>query len=388
VDNNAPVTGATPLRLELRGPERGAVNEAVAYELDITNTTSRPLENVILRDQLDPGWRHTSGENPITRNISTIPAGQTVTVPIRLIPTQAGQLCQTITAETADRQRVATKKCFIAGAAGQTGTVPPGGVGIGPAFKVALRGPGREMELGQDAKFVVELVNTGDAVLPEVNVAVKFDPELRLLQSTFTEPQYGFKQDVNNNVLTYTFKNIGPRQSLPQALEIVVKASKLTAPGKQACAFASATSGNVPLADQACVMITPPRAAAPTAGSKTELTITRNSPQQVRVGTEHSLAVLVVNNGSAPDRDIRLAISLPEQVSVNQNDVQTILAFKLDGKTLVFDPIPELAPRETRTVTIKFKTEQAGNGQFQARAITTEQPAGVTAQEALQIYVN
>ncbi|MDX1963894.1 MAG: hypothetical protein SFX18_12120 [Pirellulales bacterium] len=121
----------SPIRLTLVGPRSGPVNTPVRFQLDITNVGSTALENVALTNRLDPGWRHSTGLSTIKRTLPAIQAGQTVTVPIEILPTQAGRLCQSITAETASGQPATVRECFDALPAAGTGTVTPAPVNPG-----------------------------------------------------------------------------------------------------------------------------------------------------------------------------------------------------------------------------------------------------------------
>jgi hypothetical protein len=64
------------------------------------------------------------------------------------------------------------------------------------------------------------------------------------------------------------------------------------------------------------------------------------------------------------------------------------LAYRLEGRTLRFDPIAELQPRETRQITLKFRANQDGTAIFRANVASQELPQGVEKQAVIEIYTN
>ncbi|MDX1963895.1 MAG: hypothetical protein SFX18_12125 [Pirellulales bacterium] len=244
------------------------------------------------------------------------------------------------------------------------------------------------MAVGEEQTFSVEIANTGDVAIPELRVVLRIDEQFQLTQTRYQEERYGFQRDPVNRTFNYVFKNLQPKESLNKPLDFVLRAVRQTAPNQQARIDVTVTAGGVPLADQKLLAITPPRAASATAGSRTDLALTRDNPPQIQLGTRQKISIVLSNSGSVADKNVQLLVSLPDLVTFQETDITSKVRMSIEGNVVRFDPLPELPAGQSVLVTIGYQAAKVGTGQFTARFVSQEQPQGQTRTENLQVFDN
>jgi uncharacterized repeat protein (TIGR01451 family) len=86
----------------------------------------------------------------------------------------------------------------------------------------------------------------------------------------------------------------------------------------------------------------------------------------VEVGEETTYQVKVTNVGSKTETDIRLVCTLPEQMEFK--GAQAPAVHHVQGRTIVFDPLPQLTPRADVVYHVHVKALAAGDVRFKAQA--------------------
>src|SRR5260370_33506020 len=69
-------TVAAPLLLVLTAPQTAHRSQSVPFEIRVTNNTTEPMSNVVLRAQIPPGFQFMEG-NVVEADVGTLPANAT-----------------------------------------------------------------------------------------------------------------------------------------------------------------------------------------------------------------------------------------------------------------------------------------------------------------------
>ncbi len=118
----------------------------------------------------------------------------------------------------------------------------------------------------------------------------------------------------------------------------------------------------------------------------------------VEKGGETTYEIRVVNTGSKADADIRIACELPKQFEFvsatgpTQGLERIGIDFKPADKepknmrTVVFDPIAELAPRTEAVFKVKVKAIGTGDARFKASLTSKHLTSPVVKEESTRVY--
>ncbi|MGC4002057.1 MAG: hypothetical protein QM811_02460 [Pirellulales bacterium] len=316
-----PAPATAPIRLTLNGPETAQVGQEVVFNLDVQNLSEREMTRLVIRDQFDEGLQFAAGENPVIRQLEPLPAGRKTSVRIPLRVLRPGRLCQTVIVTTPDGAQSTAQACVNGVAAGG---VPGGGVGgINDLPKLTLNilsNRDRVMQMGDRVTYTFELINPTTETVRDIQVVASFDPELKPERST---PGIDTKLDPATGKLTWIIPELKPNSKQDPPLQVqTLPLDRPTQPNKPARIGAQALVNGQPIFQELNVEITTPRAATTTAGSKSQLGVTLiTAGEQIRVGTVYEMALAIDNVGSAPDRNLQLTVTLPEQVSIKDSDI-------------------------------------------------------------------
>ncbi|MFL5240912.1 MAG: hypothetical protein ACJ8FY_02285 [Gemmataceae bacterium] len=152
------------LQVQVKGPARSLVSQENEYRLEVTNTGAIPLTGLKLTTALPLNLEPALGESSVDRTASRLPewsrsslsAGQTWTVPIRLRGVAAGEgVLQTLVQADRGLKARAATAVRIDGAAGLT-------------LEVAVKD--NPLEVGAETDYEIRVVNQGSA--PCTNLSV------------------------------------------------------------------------------------------------------------------------------------------------------------------------------------------------------------------------
>lgn len=95
----APATTSTAGVVELRvqGPDRATVGQEVTFVISITNRSTAPLGNLLVKDTFDRGFQHAVGQGAVERDLpGTLQPGETKTIGVVFKIVQPGRWCHTV----------------------------------------------------------------------------------------------------------------------------------------------------------------------------------------------------------------------------------------------------------------------------------------------------
>jgi uncharacterized repeat protein (TIGR01451 family) len=346
---------AAAIEMRLTGPDKATVGQQVRFELDIVNHGDTQVTGLVLKDRFDDGFVHATASSPIQVELKPFAPNQGQKIGITFKVAKAGRLCHTVELSGPNGVNQTRQACLEA-----TNPAPPSK----PALSLKISGP-KTAHVGETALFTIEVKNTGDAKIANLRVANSFDS--RLLEAKAADPD--FQQ--TGSELSWVLATLDPGQSAQRQVKF-----NCLADGR-VCDKATASDGmEMTLGDEACLEIAP---AEPPPGAGGKLSITaaaRANP--IKVGSDTSFVITVSNAGPNPEQKVALVVKIPEQMQYVEGAAQNPTKVGVvDGQTVRFEPIAQLAAGEKVTFEVRAHANRAGEAAFHAEATspTTPQPA-------------
>ena len=384
-------------RVEVRidGPPQVQVGGQAKFLISITNRGNVPTGKLTIKDRLDPGFEHPVAiRGAIERELESLRPGETQEVDVTLTATRDGRLCHTVEVIGPEGVRAKAEGCVTAvgaagGAPGLQPTPPPSlepspspepspqptrppaeppksDTGAEPAplepgpstrippaeraqppvesvqppaeplgradVSVRVSAP-REVTEGEVARFFIDVTNTGERPLTNVEVVNRYDPELA---PDAASDEYR----IRGTTLSWTLDRLAAGQTMP--LEMHCKTQRAA---EAACNRVTVTSAEGARAEgEACVKVRP---------APSELSIAvadLRDPVAVKKGLTYE--VRVTNRGRTSARSLALTATVPEGMIADPIGTSGPpgVEYFIEGQTVQFQALGE-SPRASRRPT-------------------------------------
>jgi uncharacterized repeat protein (TIGR01451 family) len=376
---------ASPVKLNLLGPTTAATGQEVKFQLELTNTSNAPLNTATLNVEFDPGLENKLGASPIKREMTDpIPPGRSLLLNLPFMATRPGQQCINVTVTTLTGAPAQARSCLNV-----VGATP--GIGNPPRVSLKVTPTARQAPLGSEQRVIIEVENAGNEPLNDLTIETAFSPELTMIAASpeYSVPAYGLKINRPAGTISFSGFKVAPNGRLTPPLEIGFKSVNLTPPNKPALIRVNALANGQPFTQDTTIEVTPPQAAAPTAGSKTQMEFSKSEVgQQIKVGNRYRYSIVVNNIGSAADRNVQLTVKLPDQVQIVPNGINVQPA-NVTGQVITFPPIDEVKPNaRPLPYLIEVTAAQPGDGAFEATLTSQGQPQPQKISDPVRFYTN
>lgn len=111
---------------------------------------------------------------------------------------------------------------------------------------------------------------------------------------------------------------------------------------------------------------------------------TLDDADPVEVGKPVTYTIRVKNEGDAPDQDIQITATLPEQMNFENADGPT--ESSQEGATVTFQPLDELKPGEEAEYTVTANVQSAGAAQLKVELVSQSFTSPVETAEPTRLY--
>ena len=330
------------LNIAITGPTQAVVGQDVTFEARVTNSSGAALTALTIVEKYDLGLDHASrapnGARVIESDLGDLGPGASGRVDVTFRVLQPGDLCHTIEVHNASGILASAKACLTAVAQGAP-VVPPGGP---PKLSLTKTGPVR-VEVGQQASFAIVVTNVGQTPATNVKLVDHYDSAFRPLQSTKDS-----SWNEQTAELTWVFDRLAAGKSL--TFQVVCNCQE---PSANSCNQATVTSregGNAQ--SEACLEIRAPDGVA---------VLLSEDPDPVVVGNNTAYLVRVTNYAKTADQDLTVVVTLPDALTPLQVGTKGPAKYQVDGQSVRFDPVTEIAPNDTLSFTVFGTAERPGN---------------------------
>jgi uncharacterized repeat protein (TIGR01451 family) len=104
----------------------------------------------------------------------------------------------------------------------------------------------------------------------------------------------------------------------------------------------------------------------------------------VEVGGDTTYEIHVINQGSKTATNLRLAALIPSGMEAQRADGPARV--NIQGKKVLFDPLPRLAPQGDTMYRIYVRGTQPGDKRIQIQMVSDEIPQPVLKEESTHVY--
>lgn len=319
-------------------PKAVDICDPITFRYVVKNTGSGAVRGLRLRDELPRGLTTADGKQIVATEVGDLAEGQAKEVTVKLAANQVGDFTSRAVTEGQDELRAQSN---------QTTTAVRQ-----PKLTVKIAGPESEY-VDERVTYQVTVKNEGEAPARQARLQVQTDRNATVLRVSKTSSGATAPR-IDGNTLTWDLGDLGPGQSDVVSLTTVARATHMMVEQK-----------HVATASHAC-----PRggdfARSTTASIVTEVLsipalllemVDKQDP--VQVGANEVYSIIVLNQGEAEDRDVKVVCRLPE--GLNYVDSSGPTKATADGPTVTFGPIDRLGPKEKATWTVTAKATKAGD---------------------------
>lgn len=311
----------------ITGPESVQMGEQAAFTIQVKNEGSGAAQKVKIHIVLPAGLQHPEAKNgpAVEAELPALGAGETRAVQLFTTAVKPGvQTCElTVAADT----------CAPVTAKSVTMVQQP-------MLELRVSNPGKAM-VRSEPVFTLEVANPGNATTPGVQAAASFPEGLE-----FVSASDGGNYEPGTRTVTW---NLGP-QAAGTKKNVTLKLRAGVA-GKIAVRALTQSTGAKLKAEAESVLNVQ---GVPAVNFEVV-----NIENPAEVGKEVTYEIRVLNQGTCPLTNVRLAAALSEGLSVV--NVNSPVKHQTNGQTVVFDPVVRLAVKADVVLRIKAKGTTAGD---------------------------
>jgi hypothetical protein len=333
----------------MTGPPAGVLGIPVTFQITLHNPGSGAATNVLLSAQFDQAFEHETRANPVELKIGALGAGETRTIPLTLVPRQAGRYQVRATA-TADGGLQAKAEAAVSVEAAR--------------LTAAIAGP-RLRNLDRPAVFQIRVTNPTQMALAGVVIHDPLPAELG-----FTSATEG-GQFLNGEVTW----NLGTLQPLEQKqVELITRCMRIAPRVVNAVTVTAEPNVRVPA--ETALEIT----GLPAFGIKLS-----DVGNPAEVGGKISYRIEVTNQGSLPGDEVEVMAVAPFQEKIiDANGPSTP---RINGQTVAFPVVNGVQPKQTLVYIVNVQAIQPGDVRFQVQVKAKTLAEPVTEEQSTTIYV-
>ena len=364
------------IQIVKQAPSEGNVCLPILVKYTVRNTGSGAAENVVLVDNLEDGLTTVAGEEQVRQEMGTIPPGEAREVEVQLKSAKTGD--------------------FGSRAAAIVGEKEVRSNSVNTTFRAA------ELELafaGPDAEYVnrpmpyrLTVKNVGDAIAENGRVTVTLPPGVDVIR--IDEPELATAKEP-------------AAEEVAEKIAGALAASQLDethlqwqlgdfAPGQEATMRFTAVSHTgqelkyAAAATFVCAGAQEDEVAA-TATTRTDiialpalLVFAVDNEDPIRINSEVVYSIGVLNQGDAPDSNIAVIATLPEQLEFVEATGPTKAT--AEGKKITFEKLKELPAGERVTWQVRAKANKEGDVRLKVETTSDAFTKAVRSEEPTRLF--
>ncbi len=325
------------LRLKATAPAQAILYESIPFHIDITNTGTAPLRNVVLTDELPTGLEFVSGkpepkpEKPLTWKLGDLLPHQTRRIDYQVISKQTGTL---------------RNKAKVTAAGGVSAT-DSAAVTVGKAeVKIDTSGPARRL-VHRPIPYHITVRNLGTVPLTNVQVSDELPRERGV---EFLHASLGGRRE--GGFVRWSLGTLPPGEQRTMLMILRVSES-----GRMW--NAATVRADHDLSAKAISEVTYIHAPSTPA-----IEIDKET-DSLRVGQKASYTIRLFNPGKKRIMNLHVVAVVPEEMSIlTQRGATTA---QREGQTIRFDPLDALEGGEEKVYTIEAEAKKAGKADLRVR---------------------
>jgi uncharacterized repeat protein (TIGR01451 family) len=308
------------------------------YRYKITNSGTGEAKDLTITDPLPEGFRTEDGKQEAKFQVASLAAGKSQQFEVKVFASEAGEFSSRATAEGEGELSATSAK--------------PATTIHAAELEIAAEGPAVQNS-GEPATYHVTVTNNGETKAQQVRLSGELAQNIRVLKTSdpYEEADLGF---------VWALGDLEAGQSRKLWIRLIGREQgEMTHKFAASSACARDREAELARAEVSTEVISLPALALATADAQ----------DPVQVGEQVAYDVAVVNEGTAPAKNIRVVAHLPDQMKLA--DVTGYNEGKADGNKITFPEVKELAPGESLEWRITADVEKGGNSKLEVQ-LTSE----------------
>lgn len=312
------------------GPEDACPGDMLTYTVRVTNKGSCTAYDVVVTDNVPEGLEHASGMKTLTFRIGNLAPCETKCLNIGLCANTRGRVCNNVVVTACNANQTSCECCTTI---------------CKYCCEVTKDGP-KEVKIGQNADYTITVTNVGDRSLTDVVVTDCAPNGTSIVSANGAT--------ITGNRATWRIEELksGEKINLPITLTTCTpgcycnRVSVTNCQGCGCCAETMTRWRGTP-ALNICVV---------------------DMEDPICVGDNTSYRVVVTNQGSELDNNVRVVLRFPRQIV----PVSAVGASpgQVSGQTVTFAPYSPLAPRQTIEYRIDARAKEAGDARIKVEVMS------------------
>jgi uncharacterized repeat protein (TIGR01451 family) len=352
-------TGSSLMRISVRepklilkasAPEKVLVGDAATIMLTVSNPGDGPADQVKVHAMLSEGLEHARG-NKVDFEVGNLNPGESRSVQLICATKTGGEQKCEAQAEAEGGLKAQDRAAINV---------------IMPRLDLAMVGPGLRY-LDRKATYTFKVTNPGDASATNVSVNESLPPGFKFLSATD-----GGRHDFSTRTVSWFLGEVGPGQTKEVKMEVL--------------AVNVGEHHHKAIAQAARSLKTETELLTRVEGLSAILLEVVDTEDPIEVGADTAYEIRVTNTGSKTETDIKLVATIPAQMEFK--NVQGPCKAHAEGNTVVFDPLPKLAPRADAIFRVNVTARQPGDVRFKLSVTSTNLVEPIIEMEATRIYAD
>lgn len=235
---------------------------------------------------------------------------------------------------------------------------------LAPRLAASITGPSLRY-LDRPATFVISVDNNGTTAATNIDFVAHLPPGMRYVNST----QKGY-YDQALHAVKWGLYELPVQRADP--IELTLLPVEL---GPQSLSFIATADLGLKAEAKHTVNV----------DGLAELSFTIGQDKRtIETGTSSTYWVQLTNVGNKPDRDVQLAVQLPNGAVLK--DVKAQVKYRAEGNQIVFDAVPEMRNKDQYTYRFEVQHNQPGTQIVRTQLTSANWPVAVIKEEGTLVY--
>lgn len=337
------------LAIRMTAPNEVMIGQEQRVKIELRNPGSGDATGVMLFENVPQNVKHAAGP-ALEFEIGTLRAGETRELELVLLAEKAGKVTNVLSARAEGNLQVQQQVEFEV---------------IAPGLAVGVNGPERRY-LERPATYEVSIENPGTASARDIQLTTKLPKGLKFVRANnmgeydaATHTVYWSLAELPKGERGTVELVAMPVETGPQTLEVEGHASRQG------------------LSDQAKQSIV-------VEGLAAIMFQVRDLEDPIEVGRETGYEIRVVNQGTKAATNVQVTVSLPAGMQLVSAEGEANHAAQ--GGNIVFEPIPQLAPKADTLLRVKAQGVQPGDQRVTVEVKTDDLDQPIRKEESTRIF--
>jgi uncharacterized repeat protein (TIGR01451 family) len=338
------------LVLKATAPEKVIMGDPATIQLTVHNPGDAAAEHVKLVANLTDGLEHARGKT-IEFDMGNLAPKESRSVQV---------LCS---AKTEGLQKCEASASAEPGLTAQD-TAPV--EVLMPKIEVSINAPGLRY-LDRRASITFKVTNPGTAPANHVTLVDTVPPGFKFISASNDG-----RHDFVARTVTWSLGDLAPQQSQEVTLELVA-----VSPGEHKHHVVATAARGLKAEGETVTRIE---------GLPALLMELVDLDDPLEVNGETAYEIRVTNTGTKTETNLQLTCTIPDKMEFKGARSAAGLQYRIEGKDVVFEPLPKLAPRADAVYRVNVKGTAAGDLRFRARIKADGLADPVLKEESTKVY--